>query len=413
MRQKGAMTLLTTALLLSVTLLLVLGSYKTTFHQIKVAQNELRSRSAHWSGEGALECFYSFLKTGKVHASDLTKGSSHSDYSALQSMCLDIPASEELFAELTAANVYRLVYQVDNVEVLSKSVESSSSGGDGAILATGHFVINGAIEIWPDVTGNQIDGDEECVSVTYAKEVDYIHSGGPTAKLETNAVKPKMSTPVANAKCHSSTVTSLNFSKSTSQDPVKAFFKEDFVKDASLDPFEQFFQKPRSEISSVRSEYKVITGTTTNCDQKIANEFASTDRVWVVGDCDIGSGYGFTTLPDSPRTLVIENGLFGVYSAVLFYGAMYHLNTEPASTDFSSRWALMPSSGTLGASDRKDVAHYQAGSFVSTGGLILDIPYKKSYFFNSMVFKYDPSAKASGSGGTNYFSWRKGSWNDL
>ena len=352
------------------------------------------------------------MKTGNVLVSDLAKGSSHADYATLQSLCLDSSSSAVLFAEPTSADVYRLVYQVDDVDVVNKSVQLASSGGNGAIIATGYFVINGGVEIWPDVTGNLINGDQECVAITYADEIEYIHSGG-AEKLETLQNEPKMKNPVAGAKCHSSTATSLSTTKSTSEDKDKSFFKNDFVKDTSIDPFESFFQQPRSAIDTVKNDYSVIQGVPVNCDQKIANEFASTDMVWVEGDCDLGDGHDLTGLPATPRTLVIENGLFGVYSAVKFYGAIYHLNTEPATTDFSARWANMASGPYLGPANPKDVAHYQGGAFESTGALIIDVPYKKSYFNNSMKFIFDPDAKGGGGSNIYRYSWRKGSWNDL
>ncbi|HDZ9241636.1 TPA: hypothetical protein RUZ16_003302, partial [Vibrio cholerae] len=62
--QQGVATLLITSILLSVALVVTLGSYKNLFYQIKRAQNEVKARQEHWLAEGGLECGYSqFLIT--------------------------------------------------------------------------------------------------------------------------------------------------------------------------------------------------------------------------------------------------------------------------------------------------------------------------------------------------------------
>ncbi|GAJ71978.1 hypothetical protein JCM18904_2770 [Vibrio sp. JCM 18904] len=50
--QQGVATLLITSILLSVALVVTLGSYKNLFYQIKRAQNEVSSRQQHWEAEG-------------------------------------------------------------------------------------------------------------------------------------------------------------------------------------------------------------------------------------------------------------------------------------------------------------------------------------------------------------------------
>ncbi len=50
--QKGVATLLITAILLSIALVVTLGSYKNLFYQIKRAQNEIKARQEHWLAEG-------------------------------------------------------------------------------------------------------------------------------------------------------------------------------------------------------------------------------------------------------------------------------------------------------------------------------------------------------------------------
>ncbi|MEI8599553.1 hypothetical protein P4S64_23625 [Vibrio sp. M60_M31a] len=57
--QSGYVALLVTSILLLLALIVVLASSKGIFFQIKVAQNELRARQAHWLAEGGVECAWS------------------------------------------------------------------------------------------------------------------------------------------------------------------------------------------------------------------------------------------------------------------------------------------------------------------------------------------------------------------
>lgn len=53
-KQRGAITLLVSSVILVVTLIFSLGSYKSIFYQIKRAQNEIEARKGHWAAEGEL-----------------------------------------------------------------------------------------------------------------------------------------------------------------------------------------------------------------------------------------------------------------------------------------------------------------------------------------------------------------------
>lgn len=407
--QRGAVSIMVTSILLSAMLLLVLGSYRATFHQIKVGQNELKSRSHHWQAEGAIECLFTYIQTMTEDPANLIQGSSHAAFSAMQNICLSDLSRQSLFTELDVLNNYRLVYRLDGAELVSKTIVQVGGTGKGVIQSRGPLILSGSLEIWPDVTGKKIDGKDECVAIRYAQEIDYTYSGSGLTTVD-----PLNDGPYAgySGVCHESTKTALTVSKNSASDPSKVHFKNDMIKDSSMDPFQAFFGLPRSRLNDVRSSYKVISGSKSNCDQLIANAFSSSNKVWVQGDCDLGSGHALTLLPKTPRKLVIENGVFGIYSSVVFYGAMYHLYQPPSTVDLTTNWSGTASGLYLPASYKSSVSHFQAGSFVSTGGLILDLPNTATYFLNSMVFKYDRSASGSGGGSSSYV-WQKGSWSDL
>ena len=67
-KQRGVVTLLITSVLLVGALVVTLGTYRSVFHQIKVAQNEVEGRKAHWLAEGGLECGFTYIAENDLTA---------------------------------------------------------------------------------------------------------------------------------------------------------------------------------------------------------------------------------------------------------------------------------------------------------------------------------------------------------
>ncbi|MCG9683476.1 hypothetical protein L1D31_12940 [Vibrio sp. Isolate23] len=62
-KQSGAALIVMTCLLLSVTLMVIMGSYKGVLYQVKRSNNEVDSRTAHWLAEGGLECAFASVSS--------------------------------------------------------------------------------------------------------------------------------------------------------------------------------------------------------------------------------------------------------------------------------------------------------------------------------------------------------------
>lgn len=125
--QRGAISLLTTAVLLLALLLLVLGSYRAVFYQIKISQNEVEARRIHWLAEGAVECLYAYIQVSGVNPDRLLIGSSDSHFDAMQALCLSDVSMESLYLELPlmaspVSGHYRLVYQRNGITQLSRAI---------------------------------------------------------------------------------------------------------------------------------------------------------------------------------------------------------------------------------------------------------------------------------------------------
>ncbi|GAK86919.1 hypothetical protein JCM19238_4528 [Vibrio ponticus] len=129
-KQRGGLSLVTVAVLLTSLLLLVLGSYRVTFHQIKVAQNELKMRRIHWLAEGAIECGYSFIRVMDADPSKLFFASYEASYQSMQHECLSDLSHEALFSHALSASRYQLSYQYDGTTRLNRAIELDTTSGE-------------------------------------------------------------------------------------------------------------------------------------------------------------------------------------------------------------------------------------------------------------------------------------------
>lgn len=126
--QSGYVALLVTSILLLLALIVVLASSKGIFFQIKVAQNELRARQAHWKAEGGLECAFSKAKLEKQIPATVD----------------DCKTAMELIGlTFSAGDVSVVTSELENAR-LRKTIKFPAVGGTGAIKSTSDLVINGA-----------------------------------------------------------------------------------------------------------------------------------------------------------------------------------------------------------------------------------------------------------------------------
>ncbi len=413
--EKGAVVLIMTSLLILAALILSLGTYKSTFYQIKRSQNEVLAKQGHWRAEGAIECLFTFISETKTEPSLLSKNNSSTEYDNLKSDCGINSPIESLYAKAvsSASSVmtYQLTYEQHNKELIKKSIIPKITYGDGAIQARGNLIIDGSLNVYPDVTGDKIDDKDKCVAIKYTGYIDYRFSGSglKTLNPEDNGPYDGYS-----GTCHPSTKSNINISSKTDDPTTSSNFLSDYIKETHYDPFEAFFQKPRSKLAEIKNEYTVISGSKINCTNTIATAFSTSDKVWVEGDCDLGNAHSLTSLPDKPRNLVIDGGILSMVGSVTFYGSVYHIFVAPVDSDgnidLTDHWEDMATAPYILESRKKFVSHNQVGSFVPTGGLILDTPNSSTLLRGSIVFKYKRAARKEE---YNNFIWQKGSWNDL
>lgn len=393
-QQSGMTTLLITSMLLIVALLFSLASYKNLFYQIKRTQNEVLARQAHWVAEGGLECGFSAIKKYGDKSEVLSVFNRCEKELNLSKVYLDV--NDYIYSEYNS---------LSKTELRKKIRRSPSLAG--AIQAKSDLKLMGDYDIYPDVESIDSSGKYKCVSIRYSKKFYYETTAG---KDELEVFDPEENGPYDGFTKGAECVVKTNLKANTStENATKDSLKEDFIYDDKFDPFESALGAPRSELEKLKKEFKEINGSKTQCDKDIKEAFNETDKVWVKGHCDLMAGTEVESLNNTPRILVIENGIFATFGSVEFYGMLYHLYTDPIS-DMTSGWVGMSSGNTLSSEDKKKAVYYQAGAFVPVGGLILDSPEGLSVFRSSMAFHFKGEANPNKN---SDFLWVKGSWHDF
>ncbi|HIF9339154.1 TPA: hypothetical protein ACX6RO_003272 [Photobacterium damselae] len=425
--QKGMATLLVTVMLVVVSLLFSLASYKNVFYQIKRTQNEVEERQLHWRAEGGLECAIAL--------------NNHTPRLGVTGQPYDMCDSNDL--TLTATLLTGTQYLITSTfqknrgqATLYKKIKTNSRT-TGAIQAISDLKLVGSYTIKPDVDGPLPDGKFKCVSVRYGANF-FARGSIKVNDPETNGPYPGFS-----GQCGVDYATDTYAALYTwdadinAQDTPPAAngsLELDFVKDLNMNPFENFFYKSRDEIAEVKSEFTVITGsveaadevnsaggivTAKRCDSKIKQAFEGTagspptDKVWVEGNCDLVNGAGLNGLSSEPKILVVENGVMSVNGAAVFDGVIYHLfnlGIDPTA-DMTAAWTGVTSNVGMLPADMVKGVYFQNGSFRPSGGLVLDtrggLSILNSGFDLTFVGGLNPNIPPQ-----NVY-WVEGSWNDI
>ncbi|WMO00059.1 hypothetical protein NI379_13050 [Vibrio parahaemolyticus] len=359
-KQQGAAALLVVSVLLVAALMMSLGSYKSLFYQIKRANNQIEARQEHWRAEGGLECGYA------INKADMSITPNTQDYSS----CLQ--STVVATQSLVDPKFYELSSSVNNRVETFKSIEVVGRPS-GAIQARSDLKLMGSYLFTPEFVEPDI-----CVSVRFmtsvAMEGSFVttHPSGKTCSSShmTNTARSGLCVS-GDSNCDDSG--GINDYKvkviGNNQNYIgdEKMFEHDFVHDPNLDPFEAFFGYPRSQLTQVKNGFVVIDGsvassssTVQSCVDRIASAFSVSDKVWVVGDCDLETGIG-TSLNASPKLLVIENGLLSVNGADSFPGTVYQLFTSTVS-DMTARWtsdvSVTPFIGGLSTDEIKKLTFF-------------------------------------------------------
>jgi len=424
-KQKGAIVLTMTSILVLAALILSLGSYKSTFYQIKRAQNEVKAKQGMWKAEGALECSFSSLINSGKGASPLLP--------SLPSDCHVYSSPLEDFSVTQTNDVYTISATSLN-QTIKKSFTNDSLVGKGSIQAVGDLKLVGTVVLSPDSLNEKVSGtsDYKCVSVAFSDTVTFEYSSThgfasrPHGLEVTNPIKDGPFEGF-NGNCHSDykTIISKTTESITASSVVASGnpppFKKDFVADLNLDPFNNLFKLPKSpaNILAISQDpslfvYKDITNAT-SCGTEISNHFKGANKdkgLWLNGHCYINTPIDLQS--NKSQILVIQNGAFSLYGALNFKGTTYHLvdmSDTAVATSISSYWSGLSTPNVFSPLVESNTTSIMFFSSAPKGGVIYDAKGGQSVLVGDIDLDFYAETNPFYDNGV--YKWQKGSWNDL
>ncbi|EOD4151183.1 hypothetical protein [Vibrio cholerae] len=438
--QQGVVTLLITSILLSVALVVTLGSYKNLFYQIKRAQNEVKARQEHWLAEGGLECVYTkSILDGAIPTASLIPE------------CNIAPHNIKFdYVSLVASNpTTKIISEIGYAKLNKNIVIPASGGGAGAIRSASNLVVNAAVTISPEPGELRRNGNSEyyeCVSMV-VRDKAYFGGGFTNSDLNYSSDVNPGSNYKNGVKCGSAFITNnetaSGYYLGKEGDVASNGVELDAKRDTDLSPFKDFFGKEVSDWKQVRDDpknnfTKISTTKGSDCYTKINQVGLKTNgsnSIWVDGPCEFDTNLAHllssTTHPKMKVLLVVHNGVVGGRSAVNVNGVFVHVNSSYTPTE--DQWSkaafdttlvatlkhtpndfktgLEAINGTYLDGDAALATMYMEGSFNFTGGMVLDARDQSALFKNSVNLKFNSEIMKSFVNSSLPPKWQEGSWN--
>ncbi|PWI34511.1 hypothetical protein DI392_05220 [Vibrio albus] len=412
-RQKGAISLVVTSLLMVVSLALSVASYRSIFFQIKRAQNEVKSRQEHWIAEGGLECLYAQAQTTGIPS--------------VPGNC-NLESGLNITVTNDGAGKYRVDSKYSHARI-TKHLQYGGNLGTGAIQASSDLYFHGGVTVSTPDPGKYTNDGWECVAVRYKSRFR------PGETVNNQGVIHGLS-PSENFNSHNKDCASEHFSQNmVSQD------KEDFTRDPDVSPFEDFFGVSAEKHEEVRKNGKfhtvnggVVPGKPRrleNCGEQLTNLIKSGEKhIWVEGGCEIKTSE-YKALVQATQeadgvTIVVHDGILSLMGKSAdatksdrFKGVLFHFNHNYTPT--KSDWNGLDAKGELyhnnpaitDSSYTEIAAYYQHGSFSFSGAQYFDTPGQSSIFNTSTNFSFDGDVVKKARQAHRKPTWIAGSWHDF
>ncbi|MBC7003538.1 hypothetical protein BIZ37_13310 [Photobacterium sp. BZF1] len=416
-RQRGLATLLVTVMLLVVSLIFSLSSYKNIFYQIKRTQNEVMARKAHWLAEGGLECSFSKVML-EPDLSVITNPNYFDSTCNFQNLNLSISS--------IALNSYKVLSATELGSARANIQRNIVIGGDrlpGAIKATSDLILDadgGTFTFYPD-PGKKAGDDYECVLMRYAGKVEIVgtvvNQGLDWNFPPYDGFHDDASSWPSCKSSHQSTV--HNNEINLTQDKPREFGNDYQKISSQYDAFKDVFFTDRKNWQTVRDKSAIVVGSK-ECASDIANIIAKGDlRVWVEGNCDLGMNVSAIQesidKSGSPgAVIVVQDGILAVNGSHKLDALIYHFKS-PASSFMptNEQWDQMSSGGDLSEAEKGRVAYFQNGSFFPSGGYVMDAPGLTAKIRGSVNFSFNGDVYQQALEDLVTIKWQEGSWHDF
>lgn len=404
--QKGVTTLAVTSILLMVALTVTLGSQKSLFYQIKRSQNEIKSRQNHWLAEGAIECGYAqFRAENKVPQNITDCGSGHG-----------------VIASFVPSIYGQRVVAQSGYSTVEKEIQIKNRLSSGAIQSNADLYFHSSLSFATPDPGKLTERGWECVALRYGSRFyspslvnqGVVHGRKPYEDFSNPGYKDCLGS-------HRS------FGQSWGH------LGKDFVQDAHLSLFEQFFNVPAHEHDKVKMSDKVTVmegvgypKQVYNCGSALASQIRSGKHfLWVEGGCEIKMSEYNNLVNAASATdgvlILVHEGVFSVMgkppggSSEPFKGVLFHFNREFVASPIQWRGfvadrILNHPTSVIERSFRNIASYYQYGAFSLSGGQYFDTPGQAAVFNDSLEVNFNGDVINNVQANVNPPRWREGSW---
>lgn len=404
--QQGVATLLITSILLSVALVVTLGSYKNLFYQIKRAQNEVKARQEHWLAEGGLECGYSqFL---------ITNG--------LPGIVNDCDSGLGVIPQFSLISSGYKVISRYSYTLLVKDILISGNRAHGAIQSASDIYVRGSVDIIPDPGVFNIDG-WECIALRYKNIFD------ASGAIQNDGILIPNKPPYSGFVNPSGKDCKTTYKSSATGELPSG---HDFVKQPDMSLFEEFFGVSAEQHEKIKNNPKFTQITAPEnsggqpkvvpeCGKKILEQIESKNyHLWIEGGCELDASYTEKISLASQKTpgvlILVHEGIFSVMGNGELKGVLFHFNKDyvPSTehwASFDANAHLNHNPSVIPDSFRTIASYYQHGSFTVTGGQFLDSSGQAAAFNNSLVFNFNKDVIDNITRSFVNPRWKEGSWN--
>lgn len=414
-RQKGLTTLLVTTMLLVVSLVFSLSSYKNLFYQIKRTQNEVMARKAHWLAEGGLECGFAKVNEEIDVALITTPNYFNSDCNI---------SGNQVEIDVINLGTYKIKANNktgDAEKRITKFFNLSGGRAPGIIKSTSNLILEVSGLMYPD-PGAKNGTEYECIIANYTNDIEI--KGSLTNAGLHYAYPPYKDfhdNPATWPECKSTHKSTVTDNKIIAGKKKPSEFGDDYVYSANLDPFKDIFNVPREDWETVRDKPRttVIPGSL-KCSSAIAGVISKgSDRIWVEGDCDLGSDANL--IEDAVKNagisgvvIVVQDGILAVNGAQTLSALLYHFKSPGSTfTPTEEQWDKMSAAGDLTAKEKSEVGYFQNGAFHPKGGYVMDAMGLTAKIRGSLNFSFSGDVFEEALDDLKVINWQEGSWHDF
>lgn len=440
--QNGMATLLVTAMLLIVSLLFSLASYKNVFYQIKRTQNEVLARQAHWQAEGGVECAFAEMHISNNMPNDPAYTNTCTNNLVDTDVRFSFPSSDQIKIVSEASSDAMAKSTVTKIAQFGGGINSTIKVNASALELTGsqHFI--------PNPTEMVISADNfACQSVVTSGIVSYVSSatGMDEYFLTTDSTVGhyggRQGGPVSFT-CDSRYRSNLfDTTKIPAGFVVGDLVKGlDIIENTTVDVFQDIFGVDHAEWQTVRSEIaqdlkgdivssNIINGKggdavtaqgwITECSKLVEASFlAGNKKIWVDGSCALDTAIFGGVVSDNSIMLVIHDGFVEFNAVGAFNGLLYQYVSKALNA--KSIWEDRVDNITLYSRafnksdidpDFLNVSFFVNGETYFDGAIGIDAPERTVRINGSITPSYN--ADKSDEFVNRKLTWLEGSWHDF